>query len=108
MKTLILRDETHAGLLRLPGARALLDVGTRPEPLPEPKELHALARSGGAPEAFALQRQRMEAISDAQDDVRERMHALIREAHARGVGPAWLARWSGYDPSHVYAILDQK
>lgn len=70
-------------------------------------ELHKMARSGALPGAFAERRKSLKAANDAASQEREAMHDLIREAHRQGVGPAVLARWSGYDPSRIYQILGQ-
>lgn len=103
MKTLVLRDETYAALMRHPGAAKLL-AGQDPE-LPDAVELHVFVRANETPELFALTRSRMEAIADSGEAMRETMHGLILDAYDRGVGPAWLARWSGYDPSRIYQII---
>jgi hypothetical protein len=73
--------------------------------LPKAEELHRMARAGALPQEFADVRERMEQANDAVATERDAMHDLIREAHRQGVGPAVLARWSGYNPSRVYQIL---
>lgn len=73
--------------------------------LPEAAKLHEMARAGAMPQVFADQRERLEEANDAVERERKTLHDLIREAHRQGVGPAVLARWSGYDPSRIYQIL---
>jgi hypothetical protein len=73
--------------------------------LPTAAKLHEMARAGAQPQAFADSRERLEEANDAVAAEREALHDLIREAHRQGVGPAVLARWSGYDPSRIYQIL---
>lgn len=105
MKALLLSDETWDALPEK--ARALL-LSTESPALPDPVELHALARAKEEPAAFAAARARLEAADDAREAMKERMHQLILDAHAAGVGPAWLARWSGYNPSRIFQILGPK
>lgn len=104
MKTLILTDEAYAKLIQVPRAKVLL-LARFDHDLPEAEALHRMARAGETPEVFELQRSRMEAVSDATEAMRETMHGLIRDAHTRGVGVTWLARWSGYSVPRVYEIL---
>ena len=73
--------------------------------LPSAAELHRMARGGAAPIEFVDSRQRLEQAQAVVDAERTTLHDLIREAHKQGVGPAVLARWSGYDPSRIYQIL---
>jgi hypothetical protein len=73
--------------------------------LPNAAELHKMARAGALPQSFADQRERLEQAHDVVATERAALHDLIREAHEQGVGPAVLARWSGYDPSRIYQIL---
>jgi metal-dependent HD superfamily phosphatase/phosphodiesterase len=74
--------------------------------LPNAAELHLMARAGRQPDVFADVRQRMKDAESIVAIERAMLHDLIREAHRQGVGPAVLARWSGYDPSRIYQILD--
>lgn len=106
MKTLILSDDTWAALAKAVDPDALEAILTgSDEVLPDTETLHRVARSGLVPPVFALVRERLAAANDAANDQREAMHALIHEAHAQGVGPAALARWSGYAPARIYQIL---
>jgi hypothetical protein len=73
--------------------------------LPTAEKLHEMARAGAQPTVFAESRERLAAATDAVAAEREALHTLIRGAYAQGVGPAVLARWSGYDPSRIYQIL---
>ena len=73
--------------------------------LPNAAELHRMARAKELPEPFAETRLRLERANDAVAEERAALHELIREAHTQGVGPAVLARWSGYDPSRIYQLL---
>jgi hypothetical protein len=73
--------------------------------LPDAAKLHEMARAGAQPQVFTDQRERLEQAHDVVATERDAMHTLIREAHKQGVGPAVLARWSGYDPSRIYQIL---
>lgn len=75
--------------------------------LPNAAELHRMARAGALPTAFAETTEALAAATDVLAQERAALHDLIREAHKLGVGPAVLARWSGYDPSRIYQILDQ-
>ena len=77
----------------------------RPQ-LPEAEELHRMARSSALPTAFASTREQLETAIDHVAKHRGDMHYLIRAAHRQGVGPAVLARWSGYAPARIYQILD--
>lgn len=74
--------------------------------LPSAAELHRMAREGSAPPIeFADARKAIDNASEVLASKRNTMHDLIREAHTLGIGPAVLARWSGYDPSRIYQIL---
>ena len=73
--------------------------------LPDAVKLHQMARAGAQPQVFADVRERLEQAHDIVEIERAMLHDLIREAHRQGVGPAVLARWSGYDPSRIYQIL---
>jgi hypothetical protein len=73
--------------------------------LPDAAKLHEMARAGAQPQSFADVRERLEQARDLVEIERAMLHDLIREAHRQGVGPAVLARWSGYDPSRIYQIL---
>lgn len=103
MKALLLSDETWEAL---PAKVRTLLLGSTAPALPDPVELHRLARAKEEPAAFTAARARLEAAHDAREAMKEQMHGLILDAHARGVGPAWLARWSGYNPSRIYQIID--
>lgn len=73
--------------------------------LPNAAELHRMARAGDMPQEFAELREQRDEANRLLAVNREALHELIREAHRQGVGPAVLARWSGYDPSRIYQIL---
>jgi hypothetical protein len=73
--------------------------------LPEAADLHAMARAGDMPSAFADARERLDETNETLAQIREELHDLIVEAYRLGVGPTVLARWSGYDPSRIYQIL---
>lgn len=105
MKTLLLTDETYTKLVSDPKARALL-APKLDDPVPEAEGLHEAARADEAPDVFRLQRARLEAVTDAASEIRERMHSLIRTAHARGIGPTYLSRWTGYTVTRIYQIVD--
>lgn len=106
MKILILTDEQWAGLRSAltPEQRKLLLPGKPNGKLPGAVELNQMARNGDEPPAFTRLREEQEAVNDAQDQIRERMHALISEADAVGVKPGALAAWSGYTPRRVHQI----
>lgn len=72
--------------------------------LPSARDLNAMARNGETPEAFETARLQLEAVTDAADQIRDRMHALISEADAVGVKPGAIARWSGYSARRVHQI----
>lgn len=70
--------------------------------------LHKQARAGETPRDFQKARKQLDKALAQVNEERDLMHALVLEAHKLGVGPAVLARWSGYDPSRIYQILEQK
>jgi hypothetical protein len=76
--------------------------------LPDAEELHRMARAKQTPELFVALRDRLAAATDARATQREQLHHVMRVAHGLGVGPAVLSRWSGYDPTHTYEILNRK
>jgi hypothetical protein len=73
--------------------------------LPNAAELHRMARAGTVPGAFFDATEDRRRLNDELAQTRATLHDLIREAHKQGVGPAVLARWSGYDPSRIFQIL---
>jgi hypothetical protein len=75
--------------------------------LPDAAELHRMARASEVPPDFQSARRLLNEAAAIEEERRTAMHDLIREAHRLGVGPATLARWSGYDPSRIYQILDR-
>jgi hypothetical protein len=68
--------------------------------------LHQKARAGETPREFQKARTQLDDAAAKVEERRDVLHDLILAAHRLGVGPAALARWSGYDPSRVYQILE--
>lgn len=108
MKVLILDDASYKTVVDELKAAGTSLPRTKPLKLPSPQEMTALARNGGEPEPFARLREQTEAISDAQEQVREQLHSLLRQADAVGVKPGALARWSGYSDRRVHQITRAK
>ena len=107
MRVLILTDETYealAGVWKGADGTPLASVEAPPK-LPKAEELHALARNGSEPEAFAQVRERQAAAALASDRVREQMHKLVLDAHKMGIGPTKLAAWSGYHVRRIHQII---
>jgi hypothetical protein len=69
--------------------------------------LHQKARAGETPREFQRARTQLDDAAAKVEERRDVLHDLILAAHRLGVGPAALARWSGYDPSRVYQILNR-
>lgn len=64
-------------------------------------------RDGNSPPpAFAVARQRTEALAAAVEAERAETHALVREAFRRGVPISTLARWTGYTPRWISTIVE--
>jgi hypothetical protein len=109
MKTLILSDQAWSDLTDALDETALAKLmAADMAELPGAEELHRMVRAKQTPKIFELLRDRLAAATDAQATQREKLHLVIREAHKQGVGPAALSRWSGYDPTHTYEILNRK
>jgi hypothetical protein len=99
MKVLILTDEAYKQV-----AASLKRPARNGPKLPDAEELHRLARAGETPEAFALARERSEAVNAARVQMREQMHELILAADAVGIGPGKLSQWSGYTDRHINTL----
>ena len=109
MKVLILTEDRYAAILKAldaSDARDLIGTANAVSELPEARELHALARNGGEPEAFTQARERFEAVGFASDRIREQLHELILAAHAVGVPSGKLTAWSGYHPRRIHQIIN--
>lgn len=106
MKVLILTDERYDALSALweRSEGEPLSGKRRVIKLPGAKTLHAMARNGGEPDEFTRAREQLEAVGTASDQIRDRMHALIKEADEVGVPPGALARWSGYTPRRIHQL----
>lgn len=96
MKVLILADADFKAL----GYKPKKQNGK----LPNARDLNQMARNGETPEAFETARLQLEAVNDAAEAIRDRMHTLIGEADAVGVKPGALAAWSGYSARRVHQI----
>jgi hypothetical protein len=58
------------------------------------------------PEAFAMRRDRIEALERLLGSERDAMRQLVREAHAAGVQASTLARWSGYTHRWIQQLVE--
>jgi hypothetical protein len=109
MKTLILSDQAWSDLTGALDESTLARLlAADMAELPGAEELHRLARAKQTPKLFELLRDQLAAATDAQATQREKLHLVMREAYKQGVGPAVLSRWSGYDPTHTYEILNRR
>ncbi len=112
MKTLILSEATwelmqHALQRSSTGLEVLDRLASEGPALPEPSELVRLARQKAEPpEAFARAVEARDAARQAGEDTRDVVTALIMQAHAAGVGPRMLSRWSGLKETRIYQIIE--
>jgi hypothetical protein len=109
VKTLILNDQTWQKMLDALvdtqlGLEVLSQLDAEPE-IPSDRELVAAARSDETPAIFVRRAAERDAARQAGADTRAALDDLIRHAHAAGVGPAVLSRWSGLRPRRVYEVL---
>lgn len=112
MKTLILSDETFEKLIAALhdtelGLEVVRAFTATPE-MPSDRELVAAARNGETPEIFKRRVAERDAAREAGADTRAALDDLIVHAHAAGVGPAVLSRWSALRPRRVYEVLAAK
>jgi hypothetical protein len=106
MKVWIIDDERAERLRELEGLPKA--KGKAKVELPPAKELHAMARNGETPEAFARKREQLEALAEATDRIRGELHDLISEADALGIRSTPLVRWSGYSARRIYQIARER
>lgn len=111
MKTLILSDDAWAqmesALTETPAGEGVLARLEGPPPeLPDSSELIRMARSKDeTPDAFARAAAYRDAGRTAAEDTRLALNDLILSAHAVGVGPRVLSRWSGLQEARIYEII---
>lgn len=91
---------------------ATFEPSTPRPALPRGAKLHehvraSVPRKGNhPPEAFAVTRERLDALEKAKANETIAMQELLRIAFAQGVPVSTLARWSGYTPRWVGIIVD--
>lgn len=110
MKTLILTDQTWmqmtGALVATDSGRAILARLDAEPAIPSDRDLIAAARNDETPHVFERRAAERDAGRQAAEDTRRVLEDLIRHAHAAGVGPTVLSRWSGLRPRRIYEILE--